>query len=407
MDSIVTLLKNNRWFLFLSISFLLSGIGTSFTQVLVFGQLIDLKATDSEIALNFVLVTLANIISLYFGAKISYKFKPFTIFLFCEILSITSLVIPLYAITHQNIFLLNVTTLVPGICSGLTFIAYTTLIKNSFTESDYESISIIESLLFAGVILIGTGVGLVVYKFLSPYEFIYFDAILSVIVIFVFLLIKSIRPSEPLANDQEKTSTYALKNLRGEKLQTFLLPLILYITTAPAMSLLPTIGKKFNDIHLMFGLILSSGVALIFARGIGQILGPIVLGKIGITDKVKNINTIIYLFIGFISLYSLVFLFNNVYVVLFMVVFAHILSNIVFAVSIYMMYACFSETEIVYYSTKSYQLGNFILLIVSLLCVYFVQYFSVFSTYLMISAISFTSLLYVKYSNSLKLKPQR
>ncbi|QNW91571.1 MFS transporter [Acinetobacter seifertii] len=402
MDKVFYLLKNNKWFLFLSISFLLSGIGSSLTQVLVFGQLIELKASNSEIAFNFFFVTISNIIALHFGTKLAYRYRSFNIFIACELLSLIGLLIPFYAIEKNSILFFNITTLVPSICSGLIFVSYTSLVKDNFSDEDFEPISIIESIIFSAVTLIGTGLGLIIYRILPPLEFIYFDGLLSIIVLIIFVCIKNLHPIQKIEYNLEEISNYSILKLNGIKLQTFILPLILYSATAPAMALMPTLGKLFPDLNFTFGLTISAGIALIFSRGIGQVLGPIVLGKIGITKNLKNEKTIIYILLIFIIFYSFIFLIKNIYIILCLIIFAHILSNIVFSISLYMMYSNFSENEISYFSTKSYQIGNFILLISSLLSIVLVKYVTPYTAYITISIASMLALFFVNNLNKFK-----
>ncbi len=168
------------------------------------------------------------------------------------------------------------------------------------------------------------------------------------------------------------------------------------------MALMPTLGKLFPDLNFTFGLTISAGIALIFSRGIGQVLGPIVLGKIGITKNLKNEKTIIYILLIFIVFYSFIFLIKNIYIILCLIIFAHILSNIVFSISLYMMYSNFSENEISYFSTKSYQIGNFILLISSLLSIVLVKYVTPYTAYITISIASMLALFFVNNLNKFK-----
>lgn len=271
-------------------------MGAGLTQILVYGKLGELNATPSTFAATFAISVFPSFFSTQLGAWLTRRMEPFLILAAAELLGAVSICIPIFAIRENSEALLMISTFLPAVCSGLGLGAYSLICKQGFHDANFPAVSAIETITFSATVFLGTGLGAVLYPFVSMEIYLAVD--IATYLIAAILIISARRPrllqksNEALPQVDDETQVPAMAfALRGHKLRAFWLMPLLACITAPAMALLPAIGTRFSDATIA-GVVVAPTVLLIFARSIGQLLGPLVLTSTRVTELFNRINTL-------------------------------------------------------------------------------------------------------------------
>jgi hypothetical protein len=362
----IKLLISSRWYLWFTLGMLITSIGSGLTAVAVFGALSKAAAVPSDFALTFSMSIVPTLFSSEIGKYLGKYCKPFTVLIAAEIGGILSLLLPFYALDLGNVLMLSMALALPSLFSGLAVSAYHTINKRGFGEEDYLHIATIETLSFSAITIIGTGIGGVLYPRLSSSLYFVLDALSYLLAIACLLYSRALISNVSLNRvDQEAVIKIRFFSLNIEKKTILLIMPLLTLIAAPAMALLPVKGLAFNEFKVL-GLVINPVLILLFARCIGQLIGPLLMSQ-------KMVDRLFYsalaksvLGLGFLLMYLFAFYSQYLVWVILAVILAHISSNILFAVSYSTMLSRFGEDEIGTASVFSYQSTTFILAFFSL-----------------------------------------
>ncbi|AMC34540.1 hypothetical protein [Janthinobacterium sp. B9-8] len=362
----IKLLKSSRWYLWFTLGLLITSIGSGLTAVAVFGALSKAAAAPSDFALTFSMSIVPTLFSSEIGKYLGKWCKPFSVLIAAEIGGVLSLLLPFYALDSGNLLMLSMALALPSLCSGLAVSAYHTINKRGFGEEDYLHIATIETLTFSAITIIGTGIGGVLYPLLSSPLYFALDALSYLLAMACLFYSRALIEDAALNRvDQEVVVKIRFFSLNLEKKTILLIMPLLTLISAPAMALLPVKGVEFNDFKVL-GLVINPVLILLFARCIGQLIGPLLTSQKMVDRLLHSAWAKSILGLGFFLMYLFAFYSQYLILVILAVVLAHISSNILFAVSYSTMLNYFSEDEIGAASVFSYQSTTLILAFFSL-----------------------------------------
>ncbi|MCX7205504.1 MAG: hypothetical protein NT086_05855 [Proteobacteria bacterium] len=362
----IKLLMSSRWYLWFSLGLLITNIGSGLTAVAVFGALSKTAAAPSDFALTFSVSIVPTLFSAEIGKYLGRWCKPFSILIAVEIGGVLSLLLPFYALASGNLLMLSMALALPSLFSGLAVSAYHTINKRGFGEADYLHIATIETISFSAITIVGTGIGGVIYPLLSSALYFALDALSYLLAMACLFYSRALIEDAALNRiDQEMVIKIRFFSLNLEKKTILMIMPLLTLISAPAMALLPVKGLEFNDFKVL-GLVINPVLILLFARCIGQLIGPLLTSQ-------KMIDRLFYsawaksiLGLGFFLMYLLAFYSQSLVLVILAVILAHISSNVLFALSYSTMLSRFGEDEIGAASVFSYQSTTLILALFSL-----------------------------------------
>ncbi|MEJ2795526.1 hypothetical protein WAE56_19155 [Iodobacter sp. LRB] len=362
----IKLLMSSRWYLWFTFSILITSIGSGLTAVAVFGALSKTAANPSDFALTFSMSVVPTLFSSEIGKYLGKWYRPFSVLIAAEIAGALSLLLPFYALETANVQMLSMALALPGLCTGLAVSAYHLINKRGFGEADYLHLARIETITFSAIAIVGTGIGGVLYPLLSSLLYFAIDALSYLLSLACLLYARSLIVDAALDRiDQETVVKLRFFSLRPDKKAILMIMPMLTLIAAPAMALLPVKGMEFNDFNVL-GLIINPVLILLFARCLGQLIGPLLTSQSMVDRVFHSAPGKSLLGLGFFLMYLFAFYTRHLPLLILAVILAHVFSNILFAVSYSTMLTYFSEDEIGAASVFSYQSTTLILALMSL-----------------------------------------
>jgi MFS transporter, DHA3 family, macrolide efflux protein len=353
---IISLLSSQQWFALLSFAYLLTTIGGGLTNVLVYGELSAKGTNPLSMSLAFVFSVLPTIVALQAGEQLLRRFHAFSVLAAAEIVGAIGVCLPFLAIKLDLPLLLIFSTTVPALCVGAGVPAYGLLVKQAFKDEDFATISAIESITLAAHVLLGAGVGTLLFPFVSREIFLAVDFGTYVIAGGIILISAAFTPKT-----FGRTESSTLHNLRLTKLAAqqrrcniyTLVPIVAAII-APALALLPAAGSRLSS-TMILGSPVNATLLLLFARGLSQIVGPIVFSHKLIDTLYANKARMAIFAIAFLSLYAIAFTVTNVSIVFIAVLLAQVFGFALSATAQAGLFKQIEETDIVKVSSRTYQ----------------------------------------------------
>lgn len=348
-------LLNNKFVSVFIISTLLFQIGVGLTQAAVYGKLSDSNSDAFWYGLTFFLGIFPGYISSKISQKLSKTYQLWHIITLSFIGSAIFLLVPLFVFSQYNIHFLILAEAASSFSAGMCMPIFQLIFKRSIQNSELKNFAKVDSLVFFTSVILGTGIGAVLYNGKIYYMYIVVNIILYLIssIIIFFLRSKNFEKNIYDTNIQIRSSR--ILSLSSEKRTAFLLMPILCVVTSPLMAILPFIGQRIGSKYDLLGLIISPALFLLFAKSIGQFIGPFLIRDNWFEPIYKNKLILISILIGFQLLYITSYYFNNVILSIFLIISAHILSNLISTTGFYAFQKNFSEKEILDFSGLQYR----------------------------------------------------
>jgi hypothetical protein len=381
----IKLFISTRWYLWFCLGLLITSIGSGLTAVAVFGALSKAAAAPSDFALTFSMSIVPTLLSSEMGKYLGRWCRPFSILIAAEVGGVLSLLLPFYALDSGNLLMLSMALALPSLFSGLAISAYHILNKRGFGDEDYLHIATIETISFSAITIIGTGIGGLLYPLLSSTLYFVLDAFSYFLAIACLFYSRAlIRDAALNRIDQEVIVKIRFFSLNLEKKTILLIMPLLTLISAPAMALLPVKGLEFND-YKVLGLVINPVLILLFARCIGQLIGPLLTSQSMVDRLLYSAWAKSALGLVFFLMYLFAFYSQHLVLVIVTVILAHISSNILFASSYSTMLSRFGEDEIGAASVFSYQSTTLILALFALPSGFYADQSSLVSAMLLFS----------------------
>ncbi|MGS4820423.1 hypothetical protein ACN4GA_15555 [Raoultella terrigena] len=355
-------MANKPWLRLLALAFLISSIGNGITWIVVFGELIRLSAPVASLALAYVLSTVPGLLGSIAGERFCQRLSPFTILILGEGLGLIGLAVPFYAVAIDSIPLLLMAQAIGAFTTGMTFPALSQLFKTGLSEEELPVATTLESLIFAGNVLCGIGLGLVLRGYMSATHLLLID-LLSFAAALILLGRAKRRVGAPFVEHVRSLSSLRWQTLTHSQRRAMLLLPLLAAAGAPAMALLPGLAPGA----------LSSGspeqttaLALLFTRSLGQLVGPLLLNPARFEKNSSSNGLQIGCLAIFLLCYGLIPFATWPAVALALVFVAHIFSNVVFSLAVYALLKNFERQQVPAAIARSYRRQMAVSAIVSL-----------------------------------------
>lgn len=351
--ALIEALRCHRWLRLLACAFIFSSLGNGLTQVVVFGLLLQWAAPPVLLTLAFLFATVPGFLGSMIGEKLCSRLSPLSLLILTEVLGLLALIFPFLGVHYHSIPALLAMQSAEALLSGIGWPALTLLFKRGLSDAELPAATVLENLIFASQVLLGTGLGVVLFQKMPVVDLLAIDAASFLGSLLMLLLARRvfatrIKPSP--------TDAHALVALRWQRLtqrqkRCLLLLPALAAVGSPAMALLPALAQEIQPEN-------AAGLALplLFARSMGQLCGPVLLKR----DSLTRVATQPLLLMGYLALFLAAYgvlplLSGWVVPALGMIFIAHLASNIVFAAGTFGVLSNFQMAQISSASSKAWR----------------------------------------------------
>lgn len=351
--ALVRALRMHRWLRLLLCAFVLSSLGNGLTQVLVFGQLLRWHASPSTLTLAYLLATLPGFVGSLAGEKLCRRLSSLSLLIITELLGMVALALPLFGLVYHSIPALLMVQSAEALLGGMSWPALALVFKRGLTHDELPAATGMESVIFASQVLLGTGVGVLLFDHVAPLILLSIDALSFLASVALLMLTRAHYRAHDMSNrnNGKPLSTIAWPSLTAAQKRSLLILPALAAVGSPAMALLPALAQQIHPDD-------ASGLALplLFARSLGQLCGPLLLNGEKLPHYARRNRLLVLCLAIFLGAYGLLpLLTEEKSAALGLIFIAHLASNVVFAVGTFSLLAGFSGDEIPAASAKAWR----------------------------------------------------
>ncbi|MEH0888215.1 MFS transporter [Enterobacter sp. UNJFSC 003] len=351
--ALIEALRRHRWLRLLACAFIFTSLGNGLTQVVVFGLLLQWSASPALLTLAFLFATVPGFIGSLVGEKLCQRFTPIALLVLTELLGLIALLFPLLGVHYHSIPALLAVQSTEAVLSGISWPALTLLFKRGLSEAELPAATCLENVIFASQVLLGTGLGVVLFQHIPTLSLLAIDAasflgslLMLVLAGRVFAVV-----STPLPADASDSVALRWQTLTLRQKRSLLILPALAAVGSPAMALLPALAQETHPEN-------AAGLALplLFARSMGQLCGPLLLKRDSLTHFAAQTPLLVTCLAVFLAAYGMIpFLSGQIWLALGAIFFAHLASNIVFAAGTFGVLSSFNAGQISSASGKAWR----------------------------------------------------
>ncbi|MBN3067015.1 MFS transporter [Pectobacterium brasiliense] len=351
--ALIGALRSHRWLRLLGFAYILSSLGNGLTQVIIFGQLLHWQASPATLTMMYMLSMLPSFIGSIWGETLCKKTSPLRILIFAEISGLLVLVFPLYGLLHHSVPALLVVQCAEALLSGISYPALTLLFKRGLRHDELPAATAMETIIFASQVLLGTGLGVLLFDLIDPLHLLAIDVLSFTASVALLMISGSVfREAERQPAEVSSGGQAPLWHVISpiQKRSIMLLPALAAVGS-PAMALLPALAQEIRPED-------STGLALplLFARGLGQLCGPLMLDASKLQRYSANNGMLLVCLVIFIGTYFLLPLsVGYPFAGLVLIFSAHMASNIVFALGTFGILRNFPQKDVAKASAMSWR----------------------------------------------------
>lgn len=351
LSALFRALRSHRWLRLLACAFLFTSVGNGLTQVMVFGLLLDWQAPASLLTLAYLFATLPGFLGSLVGEKLCMRFSPIRLLILTEWLGLLALLFPLLGIQFHSMVALLAVQSTEAFLAGMSWPALTLLFRQGLSEAELPAATCLETVIFASQVLLGTGLGMVLFHHLPALALLGIDALTFIGSLMMLILAGSALPSlaPEQAAETERPMAVRWQALAPRQKRSLLLLPVLAAVGSPAMALLPALAQHIEPDD-------AAGLALplLFARSMGQLCGPLLLNRESLS-RYAGQNRLLLTCLGlFLLAYGTIPLLS-VTLALALVFIAHLASNIVFAAGTFSLLSSFQASQVSSASGKAWR----------------------------------------------------
>jgi len=345
-------LRHYRWLKLLAAALFLSSLGSGLTLVLTMGLLLEWQAPALTLVLAYTLSTLPGWFGSLIGEKLCQRLSPFQILILAETIGLFSLGFLGWGVLHQQSRALLLAQSVAALSGGMSFPALSQLLKSYLREEELPAATALETLVFAANVVVGIGVGVLIFGHLPPLALLALDA-LSFILAIVLIAMAGKKPSQQQRPEQDQDNTVSTIMWRKlsplQQRSMLMLPMLASVGT-PAMALMPALARSLPAET-------ATGVALplLLARGLGQLCGPLLLPADNLKNYASSNKLLLGCLIIFLGCYWLLPFSPVALLALGLIFIAHLASNVVYALVTFGLLANFSRQHISSASARAWR----------------------------------------------------
>ncbi|MGK3226511.1 MFS transporter [Enterobacter soli] len=351
--ALVEALRSHRWLRLLACAFIFTSLGNGLTQVVVFGLLLQWQAPAAMLTLAYFFATVPGFIGSLIGERLCLRFSPIGLLVLTELLGLIALLFPMLGAHYHSIPALLAVQSAEALLSGMSWPALTLLFKRGLTEHELPAATCLENVIFASQVLLGTGLGVVLFQRLPVQPLLAIDAASFVGSILMLFLAGKAFISRTTAQpaDEQPPVTLRWQHLTVRQKRSLLLLPALAAVGSPAMALLPALVQQIHPADAA-----SLALPLLFARSMGQLCGPMLLKKDNLARYAAKNRLLLICMSVFLLAYGVIpFVSEGAVVALGMVFIAHLASNIVFAAGTFGVLSSFHAMQIASASGKAWR----------------------------------------------------
>ncbi|MEL4871079.1 MFS transporter [Pantoea agglomerans] len=351
--ALIEALRGHRWLRLLACAFIFTSLGNGLTQVVVFGLLLAWSAPPALLTLAFLFATVPGFVGSLIGEKLCSRYSPISLLILTEGLGLLALLFPLFGVGYHSIAALLVVQSTEALLSGMSWPALTLLFKRGLSEAELPAATCLETVIFASQVLLGTGLGVVLFQKTSVFTLLAIDAASFLGSLLMLWLAERQFSAPSLPSPVEETAPAALRwrtLTRRQKRSLLILPALAAVGS-PAMALLPALAQQIHPQN-------AAGLALplLFARSMGQLCGPMLLKRDSLARFAAHTPRIIVCLGIFLAAYGMLpFLSGWVVCALGMIFLAHLASNVLFAAGTFAVLSSFDDTQTASASGKAWR----------------------------------------------------
>lgn len=346
-------LRVHHWLRLLLCAFILSSLGNGLTQVLVFGLLLDWQASPSTLTLAWVLATLPGFVGSLVGERLCQRLSPYYLLILTETLGLVALTLPLLGILHHSITALLLVQSVEALLGGMSWPALTLLFKRGLSERELPAATAMENVIFASQVLLGTGIGVLLYGRVDPRVLLSVDAVsfLAAITLLILTFLSNHAHHGEQHGKTEQALAVSWRQLNKAQKRSILILPVLAAVGSPAMALLPALIQQIQPDNAT-----SLTLPLLFARSLGQLCGPLLLDGNKLSHYASR-NRVLLMCLGiYLVSYGMVPQVSGELLAASGLIFvAHLASNILFALGTFSLLAWFSAEHVSSASARAWR----------------------------------------------------
>ncbi|MBB1202993.1 MFS transporter [Enterobacteriaceae bacterium 89] len=369
-------LRSHAWLRLMALAFIISSLGNGLTQVVVFGQLLRWQAAPEVLTFAWLLATVPGFIGSLIGEKLCHSQPPLRLLLLYELLGLAALMLPWQGLQHHNIPLLLSVQSVEALLGGMSWPALALTFKRGLTTEELPAATAMENMIFASQVLLGTGVGVLLFERCSPERLLMVDAVsfVGASALLWLTLRRTQISAEPVQHQGSKPLRWTSLN-PAQKRSLLLLPSLAAVG-APAMALLPALAQQLQPENTT-----ALALPLLFSRSLGQLCGPLLLNSHRMPEYTRRNTLLLGCLAIFLISYTLIpVLAHSMAVALAAIFTAHLASNIVFALGTFSVLHQFPEQHISSASAKAMRWQTLSATFVTLMSVLLTAHFSAIQT---------------------------
>ena len=348
--ALIEALRCHRWLRLLACAFIFTSLGNGVTQVVVFGLLLAWSAPPALLTLAFLFATLPGFVGSLISEKLCARYSPIPLLILTEGLGLLALLFPLLGVHYHSIPALLAVQSTEALLNGMSWPALTLLFKRGLREAELPAATCLENVIFAAQVLLGTGLGMVLFQKIAILALLAIDAISFLGSLFMLWLAGRVFLAPTLAVPTEEKAPAALRwqmlTIR-QKRSLLILPALAAVGS-PAMALLPAMAQQIHPQDAA-----SLALPLLFARSMGQLCGPLLLKRDSLTRFAARTPRILLCLGIFLAAYGMLPLLSGwMACALGMIFVAHLASNVLFAAGTFAVLSSFQTTHMASASSK-------------------------------------------------------
>ncbi|MEN4887840.1 MFS transporter [Enterobacter ludwigii] len=348
--ALIEALRCHRWLRLLACAFIFTSLGNGVTQVVVFGLLLAWSAPPALLTLAFLFATLPGFIGSLISEKLCTRYSPIPLLILTEGLGLLALLFPLLGVHYHSIPALLAVQSTEALLNGMSWPALTLLFKRGLREAELPAATCLENVIFAAQVLLGTGLGMVLFQKIAIFALLAIDATSFLGSLFMLWLAGRVFLAPTLAVPTEEKAPAALRwqmlTIR-QKRSLLILPALAAVGS-PAMALLPAMAQQIHPQDAA-----SLALPLLFARSMGQLCGPLLLKRDSLTRFAARTPRILLCLGIFLAAYGMLPLLSGwMACALGMIFVAHLASNVLFAAGTFAVLSSFQTTHMASASSK-------------------------------------------------------
>ncbi|MEG6307373.1 MFS transporter [Enterobacter ludwigii] len=351
--ALIEALRCHRWLRLLACAFIFTSLGNGVTQVVVFGLLLAWSAPPALLTLAFLFATLPGFIGSLISEKLCVRYSPIPLLILTEGLGLLALLFPLLGVHYHSIPALLAVQSTEALLNGMSWPALTLLFKRGLREAELPAATCLENVIFAAQVLLGTGLGMVLFQKIAILALLAIDATSFLGSLFMLWLAGRVFLAPTLAVPTEEKAPAALRwqmlTIR-QKRSLLILPALAAVGS-PAMALLPAMAQQIHPQDAA-----SLALPLLFARSMGQLCGPLLLKRESLTRFAARTPRILLCLGIFLAAYGMLPLLSGwMACALGMIFVAHLASNVLFAAGTFAVLSSFQTTHMASASSKAWR----------------------------------------------------